>query len=263
VIKRLLILVAVLLILGLVGLTFAAGSLIRAGVEAGTAYCLDVPVKLAGASLNPLTGSVGLTGLEISNPPGYSSKPCFVLGSASVAAELTSLLSDPVVVRELDIEAATLSIEFGSGGTNLHALKERMDAKLGKAPAPKEGATGKKYLVKLMTIRGCKLEVTPPPGVTAPAVVTLPDLSIRDLGYQSGAAGATFAQLLAVVLEELAVAAGKSSVGFPAQIADTLSKEAASAAEQLRKSVESGDLEGVKKAVDDATKQLDDLLKKK
>jgi hypothetical protein len=99
--------------------------------------------------------------------------------------------------------------------------------------------------------------------VTAPAVVTLPDLSIRDLGYQSGAAGATFAQLLAVVLEELAVAAGKSSVGFPAQIADTLSKEAASAAEQLRKSVESGDLEGVKKAVDDATKQLDDLLKKK
>lgn len=253
-----------------VALYLAGGAILRTAVEVGTAYCLDVQVSVGGGSLNPLTGRAGLSRMTIGNPPGFDGQHCFRVETMALSTRWSTLFSDTVVLDEILVDAPELFVEVNTSGTNLGALKARMDRKLGRDREPSAGAAGRRYLVKLMTIRGCKVHVAQPLGVAQLSPIVLPDLTVRDLGYDSRD-GATMMQLVARLLDELAAAVGRNAAGLPRNVADALVREGSAAAKDLeqeaRRSLETGDVEGLKKAVEksaaDAKKKIDDLLKTK
>src|SRR5690242_14621485 len=142
-----LILVA-LVVLGLGGalwwLYASRDALIKRAIERYGPEVTGVSVKVGGVKLEPLDGSGAIRSLEIGNPPGYKAPHALSLGEMRLAVEPASLASDVVHVKELSLEAPSITYERGPGGDNLTAIQKHIESYLpkstpGKAEAKKPG----------------------------------------------------------------------------------------------------------------------------
>jgi hypothetical protein len=98
-----------------------------------------------------------------------------------------------VHIRELSLEAPSITYERGPGGDNLTAIQKHIESALPKAePAKGDSKAEKKakerrFIVDRVQVRKAKVSY----GGTVD--VDVPDLTLRDLGRKSG--GATAAQI--------------------------------------------------------------------
>src|SRR5471032_1340727 len=96
-----------LFVLGVVGvlvLTFFLGGIVKAGVNSFGPKLTQTKVVLEGASLSPISGSGTLTGLTVSNPPGWKNDQAFSLGTIRLTVAPFSLFGDHIVINELLID---------------------------------------------------------------------------------------------------------------------------------------------------------------
>lgn len=222
---------------------------VKKGIETVGPELTKVSLTLADVKLSLLSGSGEIRGLVIGNPPGYKTPQAISVGSASLAVKPSSLLSDKIVVRSINVQAPEITFEGGLGGNNLQQIQANVDAATGGGksspgtqPAPDKPAASKKLQVDDFVITGGKVHVSLS-GLGGNAVtVPLPDIHLSQLG--TGPDGITAAELTREV--------------FNALLAKT-AEAAGPALNQLGK----GAMDTGKAGVQDATKRVTDLLKKK
>ena len=265
--KRLVAIAAVGLILLFGGVTVFGGSLLRAAVENGTAWALDVPVSVGSGSLSLLGGSAGVSAMEIGNPPGFKTKNCFSVGHVQIGASPTSLLSDTIVVNEITIDRPEVTIELVGTGTNLGALMANLDRKVGNAPPekPKEqGPASKNMFVKEVLITGPMLRLAAGGTTTA---IPIADIHLSDIGGGPTQSRIEYPQLLKRIIGEIAARAATAAASqLPKAVAEALKREGEQAIEQVRGSIANMD-QTLQKAIGDASsggdlKKSADALKK-
>jgi hypothetical protein len=269
-VKKLLVLLVVLLIFAFLGVSFLGGALLKKGVEAGGTFALQTDVTLRSASLSLAGVSASLAGLRVANPKGFQSEKAIEVGQVAVAAGITRLLGDPVVIDRIEVTQPDVTLEVGTSGTNLGVLLASAGRFAG-GEAPKDGPkeAGKKLRVGLVSITGAKVRLAATPLGGAGAQATLPDLTLRDVG--TGGDGATIGQLLEAMLAEIVRAAAKTTGAFPDQVLRSLADEAKRSAVQavdaaLKKGVAGATKEiekGVEGATKEITKGIDGILKPK
>src|SRR5258707_15050984 len=97
--------VALLLMVGLVVAFFSLNSIVKKGVETLGPQMTKVEVRLGSADISPLSGSGRLKKLFVGNPEGYKTPSAIQIGSVKVAVKVGSVLSDTIVVDEINIQA--------------------------------------------------------------------------------------------------------------------------------------------------------------
>ena len=112
--KKLLKVIVVLVVLAaIVGVVVIINldRIVKVGVEKGGSLILGVPVRVDNVSVSLTGGSIGLDGLTLGSPEGFSAKEMFKLGHAHVDVDLWSLRTEEMVVHEVVVDGAEITFE--------------------------------------------------------------------------------------------------------------------------------------------------------
>ena len=194
-IRNAILLAVALLVLALGGalwwLYASRDALIKRAIERYGPELTGVSVKVGSVKLEPLDGTGAIRGLAIGNPQGYQAPQALSLGEMRLAVEPKSLGGDVVHVKELALDAPSITYERGPGGDNLSAIQKHIESYLpksepGKAPAKAPGPE-RKFIIDRVEVRKARVSYG------GALNVDVPDLEMRDLGKKSG--GATAAEI--------------------------------------------------------------------
>lgn len=220
------------------------GSLIVASVESFGSDATQAEVELKDAEVSVTSGEGALRGLRVGNPKGFASDSAFWLGQISVKLDVASVGSDPVVVKEIVIQAPEVTYELGESGSNIDALQRNVDSyvkQLAGAAGSSEGSAnsggggGPKLVIENLYVRDgmVKVSATALGGKTLDA--PLPAIHLKDIGKDSG--GATPDQIIAKIFSSLSsgVGAAVAPLGL-----DKLAGAAEAGAAAAKSAVEQG-----------------------
>ena len=200
----------ILLALGVVLVVVGAGvwwlyssrdALIKRAIEHYGPQLTGTAVKVREVKLEPIDGRGAISGLEVGNPPGFSAARALAVGEMRLAVDPGTLTSDVVHVKEISLEAPTITYERGAQGDNLSAIQKHIKSQLPKsqggsgAAEKSKDAPQRKFIVDHVQIRQAKVSYGDA------LTVDLGDVHLRDLGKKKG--GATAAELTDEVWTEL------------------------------------------------------------
>lgn len=211
-IKRLLLAVLVVVIVACGYLYARLDSLVKKAVETYGPRLTQTTVTLRSVHLSPFSGRGRLKGLVIGSPEGFKEPEVLSLGSASVALEPKSLLSEVIVVHELSFEAPELYYEREKNGVNLDKLQKNVESSL---PAPTAASAEeakpskpKKIRIEHFSARGGKVFVDV---YGVKAQTPLPDVTLDDIGGKDGVEPKEAVHAVLVALKRAAVQAAETS----------------------------------------------------
>lgn len=199
----------------------------------------QTPVRVTGVNLDLKNGRAGVMKLSVGNPAGFSSPDVFSLELVSVAIDVKSVGSSPLVIDEIVVRNTRAAYEIDQQGTsNLSVLKKNVESysaahKRETAPAQegKEAAARgeeTRLIIRKLSFEGGEFTALSALRPDEPVKAALPAFSMRDLGQSSG--GATGSQIAKEVLNRLvrqtADAASKAGVDrLTAELRDKASEK--------------------------------------
>ena len=200
--KKLIGVLAVLVIIGAVGLFIlskSAGKIIQTGVVNVGPEIAQVEIELAGADISFLSGGGELRGLKIHNPEGYDGDHAFYAEKLKLDLQPMSVLSDKIVIDEIEIIGPDIQFEQRLKSSNLKQILENIQAYMGPADEQEETEkAGKKLEVKRFVLKDAKVGV----GVgTKPISLTIPTIELTDLG--TGEEGITAGEVVGTMMTEV------------------------------------------------------------
>lgn len=223
-----------------VGLTFFLGSIVKAGVNSFGPKLTQTKVALAGANISPLTGSGTLSGLAVANPTGWSDANAFYLGKIHVDLEPFSVFGDHIVINEIIIDQPEFLYETKVIASNIKDLLKNIEEFTGQGGEEPKTKSGQpiKFVVKKFRLTNGTARL----GLGAGAIpLPLPPISLDDIGVKEG--GITPDQLADVIMRSVLsdiVSATTQAVG---KVGSTTGAAAAEAAKDAAKKTG----EGIKK----------------
>jgi hypothetical protein len=172
------------------------------------------------------------------------------VGTASLAVKPSSVFSDKIIVRSVNVQGPEISCETDLRDSNLKKLLSNLEGPVSEKkagqPAEQQAKASKKLEVDEFMITGGKIHVNLTLLSGASATVPLPEIRLSNLG--TNAEGITVAELSQQVLKVILEAASKEAI----KVATDLSKGST----YLNKELGTNNVEKI-------TRGLGDLLKKK
>jgi len=223
--------------------------IVKKGIETVGPEITKVSIQLDGVGLSPWSGRGSIKGLVLGNPEGYKAEYAIKLGQASVQLKPSSVLSDKIVVRSINIEGPEITLE-GSGlkNNNLNKILENIDASLGTSS---QSQSGKKLQIDELNISGGKIHLSLSVMGGRAITVPLPAIQLKNLG--TSAEGVTPGEAIQKTISAVLTGSVKAA---EVAIAD-LGKNAA----EVAKKVGEGVTDAAKKATGSATEAADKAAK--
>jgi hypothetical protein len=173
-------------------------------------------VSVGSVHISLENGSGTIRGFTLANPPGYSGHSAISLGDITLTLDKASVTGNPVVIRELQIDAPAITYEWGGNGSNLEQIKKNIQsysaAKGGKSGGS-SAASNKKLVIDHLSIRQGQVTVAANGIAGAEASAKLGDISLNGIGRSSG--GVDQAQLAEQLLRVLLNSATESALSLP------------------------------------------------
>ncbi|MHC4930589.1 MAG: hypothetical protein ACYTGV_00140 [Planctomycetota bacterium] len=219
--KKVLLIVALVIVLALISIPLWIDSAAKSAVEAGGTQAMGVPTKLDGLSLKIFGGACSLEGLHVANPEGFESPHFLELGSGSVAVNLGSVMEDKIVIPTLTLDGIDIHLEQTLKGSNYGTILDNL--KKEEQKEVEEEAPGKKFVIEELVIRNVKATAHLSLGVVKPGVpLEIEEIRMQNVG--SGGEGVSMSQVFGYVLTGLLNSVAKLGKGiFPEDITKGLS----------------------------------------
>ena len=221
-IKKILTLVALLLIIvAVVGFVFI-NHLAKAGIEVGGKAALGVPTRVDGVHVGLFSGSAELSKLNVGNPEGFTSPSFLTLNSGAVAVSLPSLLGDVVEIPTLELDGVDLYVEKNKEGrANYQVImdhqKKRETDEPAKTKADKSDESGKKLIIKQVKITNVTMHADVLPA-GPPVLVVVPEILLTNVGTSDGA-GVNTAEVVNILVKAIFASAVANSANLlPADV---------------------------------------------
>ena len=207
--------VVILFVALVLALIFIPGHIVKATVEKGGEFALQVPVHLKGASLGLFFGKLELNGFLVENPEGYDTSSAIEAGRIFVRAPILSLLGSKPRIEEIVVESPVITLEQGLTSSNLYDLMKNAqrfekDEEEGEKKAKKEG---KKMVIGTLRITGAKVNLSTIVSQRQTVSFVLPPIELNELGGDNNQ-GVTTAQTIAIALREIVKSAATSGSGL-------------------------------------------------
>ena len=221
------------------GMDYAA----KRGVESRSTAVLGVRTDIGSVSIKPFSSTVGMRGLQVANPEGYKTDRMIALGSGSVRCDIPSLLSNEVLIHEIDLDSPELTVEVKGfpPKTNIGEVMDRLKAN---QPPPGQKQEQKRYKVELIRITNTKVRFSAGNGGDTKEAV-LPNIELRDIKNADGTP-----VVLADIVSQIFMAMAESTVAnakgvIPDNALGDIGKSIDSAAEAFKKGDIRKGLEGL------------------
>jgi hypothetical protein len=207
--------VALLVVLAAAALWFLVCSLdavIEAAIERYGSEATGVPVAVGAVRISLRDGEGDIEDLVIGSPEGFRAANTFELGSIHIALDTETLADDPVVVKEIRIEAPRATYEWGARSSNIAVIQKNVNAFAARhaggsartAPeAPPE--EGRKFIIDNLIVRGGSVQAS------AATQAELSDLHVKGIGRKQG--GATASEVAVEILKVLTADAIRGAGG--------------------------------------------------
>jgi hypothetical protein len=208
-----------LVVVALVVVFFSLNSIVKKAVETLGPQMTKVEVRLGAADISPFSGSGKLSKLFVGNPESYKTPFAVKMDSVKVGVQIGSLLSDTIVVNEVNIQSPEITFDGGLGGNNLSQILDNLNSASASSATrsnvvqtPSGPKKEKKFIVKDFVLSGAKLHLNltiPELGKSVSATVPIPDIHLQNLGTAEG--GLTAPQLCQAIAKPIYDSAYKAA----------------------------------------------------
>lgn len=192
--KAILILAAVLVVILIIGgvafywLYSNLDRLVKEAIEDQGSRLTGTQVTLESVALELQQGRGTLTGLRVANPRGFTPGDAISVGRIVLALDLASVQSDPLVLREIELQDVSVLYERNQAGSgNLEIIRDNLTATTAQAEPGAPEATGERRLRIMRLTWNEGLLTARLPGQEDPLQLELPALEMSDVGGPQGA----------------------------------------------------------------------------
>lgn len=216
--------VVLILVVAIAAGAFYIDSIARQGIEGGSTYALGVPTSLDKADVGLLSGEFSMSGLNVSNPEGFTSPHFLALEDGAVAISLGTLREDVVELPTLTLSGISMNLERAGDKSNYKVILENLKRfESGGGPPdkkPEEG--GKKFVIRNLEIRDVNVHVNliPAGGELTKVDVPIDLIQLKDVG--SGGESVRMSDLAGVILKTIMTVAVQKGGQLPGDIAAEL-----------------------------------------
>ena len=228
---------AVLLLIVVAIVAFAAiDLLVKAGLEGGATYALGVETTVDDVSVSIMRGELGIEGLRISNPSGFSSDHLMHSGQFELKMRAASVFTETIELEKFELDGLDVNIEQQVSGSNVAKLidnLERFGGGEGKRETPEK--EGKKVRIDRIAIRNVvgHFHLLPDVAPGGSVTVQIPEIVLTDV-TSDAAEGITIAELVRrLVPAILAAIITESAAAVPGEFLNDLDTPLAGLTEKL------------------------------
>ncbi len=237
-------------------------SVVKAAVEQIGSEATGTQVSLDQVEISPTSGFGALRGFRMTNPKGFAEGDAFKFDEISVTLDVTTVFSDPVVIKEIVIERPEITYAIGDGTSNVDAIQRNVNDYAGAGGQGSGGgggaSEGPNLIIQNLYMRNGTVTVSAPAMTEETLSAPLPDIHLTDIGQEGR--GATPGE---VAQQAMAAVAASAKQAVQSVDVDALLKGAGEMAGEAQKKLEKateGAGEGAKGAAEEATKGLKKLL---
>lgn len=244
--------ILVLIIGGVVVLYSNLGDVIKEAIQRFGSEATQATVVVDSVDLDVTNGRTSLKGFVVGNPRDFRTDSAFELGDISVQIDTSSLDSDTIVIKSVDIMGPKVTYELGESGANVDAIKRNVDTyakqfSSGDSASSSSQDTGpqKKIIIERLTITNGSVNVSAPFLDGKSLGTSLPTITLTDIGKDSG--GANPADVIKRVIDEMTKGVGGAIAGLNL---DDMRKQATAKAQEAIDKATSGASDAVKSATE-------------
>jgi hypothetical protein len=118
-------------------------SLVEDALEAHGSRLTGTTVQVEDVDISPQSGQGIVRGLRIENPPGFSRSDAIRFGEVELRIDVSTLMSDPLVIEVVRIEAPHVSYEVKPPGkSNLDVIRANLERGTGGSAGAAKPKTG-------------------------------------------------------------------------------------------------------------------------
>lgn len=223
--------IPVLIIVVIVALVFSVNSIIKHGVETVGPMALGTYVTLEEVDISLFSGKGQLKGLIIGNPEGFKTESSFKLNEVRLAIDVSSLLSDKIIIEEIFIDAPEITYEKGGKGDNFAAILDNVNdfarmtgGKASEDPKEESKEGGKKIQINNLIVKNGKVNMSMSALKGEQLTLPLADIHLKDIG------GDDEGTSIADAVKEVFGAVNKNVIGSVAGSAKAIAESAEKAA---------------------------------
>ncbi len=224
-------------------------SIVEKGIEKYGSQILRARVSVDAMEISPRSGKGSLRGVFIGNPAGFEAESAFELGEVTIAIDMGSVMGNPIVIKEISVNAPRLTYELNGNESNLDALRRNIEAFAGgKANKPNEAGSrsedGRKLVIEKLTIRKGTIRVRAALLKGKETEVSFPALEFRNIGKERN--GTSPNEVAAKVLDAITRQVVMATAGLGLEAVHGLAEEGA---EGVGAILEEG-IEGIGEAIE-------------
>lgn len=177
--------------------------LVKGAIQSFGSEATKTRVTVSDVKLSLETGEASISGLDVSNPDGFSDPNIFELGKISIKIDATSLNQNPIVINEIIISAPAIIYEINKSGTsNVDVLKNNLAQSAGAADSGGGGGGDElKMIIRKLLVEGSMAKVRIAALGDAQQTIKLPKIQLTDVGKKSG--GVTAAEVAQILSSKL------------------------------------------------------------
>jgi hypothetical protein len=199
-------------------LVYSLDAVIEVAIERYGSEATGVPVAVGAVRISLRDGEGGIEDLVIGSPEGFRAASTFELGSIHIALDTKTLADDPVLVKEIRIEAPRATYEWGTRSSNLAVIQKNVKAFAarhggGSARSAPETPSeeGRKFIIDNLIVRGGSVQVSAALVEGATKQAKLSDLHVKGIGRKQG--GVTPAEIAVEILNVITSDAIRGAAG--------------------------------------------------
>lgn len=176
---------AAIIITAFLIITFSLDYLVKSGIESTGTEMMQTQVTVESVSISPFSGSGTIEGLRVKNPEGFESDYAIVIESFDMSLNVASILSDTIIVNEIEIDQPALSVIQKVPENNLRMLMNNLDESMGEESASSTG-----MIIEHLIVKNGQVSVTPNIGGERSAVVKMGNIELQNVGKQGSSSTA-------------------------------------------------------------------------
>jgi len=169
---------AVVILFLLLVITLSLDGMVKSGIERNGSDLLQTRVTVDNVNISLFNGSGTINGFSVQNPENYSDESALYIEEASIKIDITSLLSDRIIVNEIKLNNPEVFFEQKGFGINLKTLSDNMDIDSQETPEDSEA----NLIIDHLKISEGKIIVNSTLNRDQTTEVSLTDLTINDIG---------------------------------------------------------------------------------
>ena len=159
-------------------ITLSLDSMVKSGIERNGSDLLQTRVTAYNVNISLFSGSGTINGFAVQNPENYSDESALYIEEASIKIDITSLLSDRIIVNEIKLNDPKVLFEQKGFGINLKTLSDNMD--IDSQETPEDSETN--LIIDHLKINEGKVIVNSTLNRDQTTEVSLTDLTVNDIG---------------------------------------------------------------------------------